>query len=396
MTGNFGLVEIQQTHPPIKVILFGLDERSTTRMVTIFKIVYKGRCELSHGKNEASLGIVDVDSETNVWNDFRQQYPDLPAIVMSGSPVSIADAAYVAKPAKLDLLWDSIFKQVADLQLPNEAGDEADLMNSLSSSDAIATPAQSNSTKSSASTAASAMDDKFDAKSAGSRSVRQSRQREELELYFDPNEYLLGRILAKLKESTGQQCIIRVQCWKDSKLILLPDQNRVYTDLTDSQLKSLGVAVLNEEFTIDISRVDSAGKKDLPATEIESLQSMSIDYLLWDLALRTARGRVPKGTLLSQPLYLSRWPNFPRLPRTLHAMRIASLWVGNPRTLDDIAKSLDVDRADVYSFYSAAVATGLAGQAVRQVDSLFSLEEVIKDKPIKRGLLASILRHISK
>jgi hypothetical protein len=77
-------------------------------------------------------------------------------------------------------------------------------------------------------------------------------------------------------------------------------------------------------------------------------------------------------------------------------MRIASLWVDNPSTLYDIALQLDIEPADVYSFYSAAVAIDLMGPAKRQADSLLKSRQVTKDKSASRGLLASILRHISQ
>ena len=246
------------------------------------------------------------------------------------------------------------------------------------------------------STTAGAMDTQFKTTSTGSKSVQQKSARDESELYYNPDDYLLGQILSSLKEKIGQQCVIHVQCWNDRRLILLPDQNRAYTNLTDSQLKNLGVATINEECRVDINSVCGAGKEELPASETDGLQSMSIDYLIWDLALRTARGRVPEETFLSQPQYLRCWPNFPRLPRTPHGMRIASLWAENPRPLDDIAQCLGIERADVYSFYSAAASIGLAGPAMRQVDSLIAPKEVVKDEPPRRGLLASILRHISK
>jgi hypothetical protein len=118
--------------------------------------------------------------------------------------------------------------------------------------------------------------------------------------------------------------------------------------------------------------------------------------LIWDLALRTSRGRVPEGTDLSVAHYLQSWPNFTRLPRTPQGMRIASLWVENPRTLDDIALNLGIEQADVYSFYSAATAIGLSGPAKRQVDKLIAPRNVTNKEISAKSLLSSILRHISK
>jgi len=387
-----------EVHSPIKVILASMDERSISRMDTIFKIIFKGRCKFAQNE-DAHLGIVDLDGEANAWEKYQRQHPDLPAIVMSENSVKLEGAIYVAKPAKLDLLWESIFDLVTGLPPVAETTGKIDSTEPLTSKPSTSNNNPGASTKmdlntSGVNAAAHALNTRFKTTSISLKSVQQTSMREEPELYYNPDDYLLGRILSGLKKGAGQQCIIHVQCWRNRQLILLPDQDRVYTDLTDSQLKNLGVATLSDEFTIEIKRVRNTGKKGLSTSETDGLRSISINHLIWDLTLRTARGRVPEGTDLSMSFYLQSWPNFPRLPHTPHGMRIASLWAGNPRTLDDIAQSLGIDQADVYSFYSATVATGLTGPAIRRVDSLIAPKGA-NGSPT-RGLLASILRHISK
>ena len=384
-----------KTRVPIKVTLVGMDERSTARMATIFNVVYKGRCE-STQEDDAILGIIDLDNEDNAWDKFQQLHPGLPAIVMSETPREIDGASYVAKPAKLDQLWDAIFKLVAGLPPEIEIADKSDSKQSPAASINSRAATGSGAKKSGVSTAASAMDKQFKTTNTGSKIMQGKSVLEETSLYYDPSDYLLGRILSAIKESAGRQCAIHVRCWIDRRLILLPDKGQAFTDLTDSQLKNLGVATHSEEFAVEINSVCGAGKDELTASEIKDLRSISIDYLLWDLTLRTARGRVPKGTDLSVPKYLRCWPNFPRLPRTPEGMRIAALWVENPRPLDDIAKNLGIQRADVYSFYSAATSIGLAGPAKRQVDNLIAPRNVEEGAPSRRGLLASILRHLNK
>ena len=372
---------------PIKVILASMDERSVSRMGTIFKIIFKGRCKFAKDDGDAHLGIVDLDGDADAWKKYHDHHPGLPAIVMSKTPVKIEGTIYVAKPAKLDLLWESIFDLVTGS--PSESGPKK----ITASDNNSGTDTKKYSDISGVNAAARALDTPLRV----SNYAQQTGPREESELYYNPDNYLLGRILSELKESIGQQCIIHVQCWRNRRLILLPDQDRAYTDLTDSQLKNLGMATLGEEFTIEISRVCTAGKKEeLSVSQTNGLRAMSINYLLWDLALRTARGRVPVGTDLSASFYLQAWPNFPRLPHTLHGMCIAALWVGNPRTLDNISRSLDIDQADVHSFYSAAVTTGLIDPTIRQIGSLIAPKEVVKEKSRIRGLLTSILRHISQ
>ncbi len=383
-----------EVHSPIKIILASMDERSISRMDTIFKIIFKGRCEFAQSE-DAHLGIVDLDGEADAWKKYRQQHPGLPAIVMSETPTKIKGAIYVSKPAKLDLLWESIFDVVTGLPPLANITNKTESVKLSTSNDnsGASTTVDTNTTGINA--AAHALNAQFAATNINLKPIQQTGIHGEHSVYYNPDNYLLGHILSNLKENAGRRCIIYVQCWRDRQLILLPDQDRAYSDLTDSQLKNLGVARLSEEFTVEINRVSDADQKELSASETDSLRSMSINHLIWNLALRTARGRVPEGTDLSTPFYLQSWPNFPRLPHTPHGMRIASLWSGNPRTLDDIAQSLQIDTADVYSFYSAALATGLTGSAMRRADSLIAPKGVTKDKPTRRGLLASILRRLS-
>ncbi len=375
--------------PLIKIAAVGMDERSIARMATLFRIIYKGRCEFAQG-DDAILGMVDLDSGPNTWDEFRQQYPTLPAVIMSESPVSVGEAIYVAKPARLNVLWDAIFSLVTGLPLTDDIASKAD-----SAAPPVSTPATPESGESTLSVAASAMGSRIKTAVSSSTAVQRNNSEDEATGFYNSNDYLLGNILSILNEHAGRQCAIHMHCWKDRQLILFPYQGRVHTDLTASQLKNLGVAAF-KGCDLNIKNTSSADTGELSSSERAGFYSISIDHLMWDLALRTARGRVPEGTDLSAQYYLQRWPNFPRLPHTAHSMRIASLWVGNPRTLDDIAANLDIERADVYSFYSAAAVVGLTGSVNRKVDTLVAPREAIKKEPSRRGFFASILRHMSK
>jgi len=182
--------------------------------------------------------------------------------------------------------------------------------------------------------------------------------------------------------------------------VIFPHSDQVLCRLDNAQLEQLSAARNNKKFTLEINH--DTESSEVAAYKVDGVPFISIDYLLWDLAQCTARGRVPVGTDLSRLFYLRCWPNFPRLPPIPHGMRIASLWVGEPRTLDDIAMSLDIEKAEVYSFYSAAVATGLAGPAKRQVDGLIEPRSVTdsvtgsatKRNVAKHDIRDAILRHI--
>jgi len=362
---------------PIKIALFGMDERSVTRMVTIFRVVYKERCEVVPGE-QADLAIVDLDGEADVWPSFRQQFPNLSAIVLSESPSTAEGAVYISKPARLGLLWESVLRLVIGLPSPDEFAAKREQV-----------PTETESTTVVNSVSPASQD-------AVPKSVQPMDTRVDTTDSFNPDNYLLGHLLACLKECAGRECSISVQRGKDQQFVLFPHEDRVSSRLTHDQFEQLSEAKGNDAFTIEINNNndDVANNSKASVCETDGVQFISIDYLLWDLAQRTARGRVPTGTDLSRLFYLRCWPNFPRLPQTPHGMRIASLWVGEPRTLSDVATSLGVEEAVVYSFYSAAVATGLAGLARRQVDGLIEPRSAIKKDVFKRDVHNAILRRI--
>jgi len=220
------------------------------------------------------------------------------------------------------------------------------------------------------------------------------------ESYYNPDDYLLGHILYSLKENAKLKCFLDVQCWRNRQLILLPHHGRAYTDLTDRQFKTLGITTLDEKFSVQIKSNPNEGP--LSPNLTVGLRSISIKHLIWGLALQTARGRVPEGTDLSLPFYLQSQPDFPETPTTQQGLRIANLWTGNHFTLDEIAQKLNIDKTDVYSFYSAAVVTGWAAFAIAREDPLIvpgaTTKAMSKNKPQKEkeGFFASILRRIGK
>ncbi|HHJ12852.1 MAG TPA: hypothetical protein ENJ79_00525 [Gammaproteobacteria bacterium] len=338
---------------------------------------------VTRNKEDAMLGIVDLDGSSDAWNNFRQQYPALPAIALSESPHAIENALHVAKPARLDALWSAIVSLVKELPAPDSHAEEACAAEANSA--AHASPDGKKTVPVTGATA-DAMNSRLETAGAGAKTVLRAGSTGTATPFYHPEEYLLGYILSTLKNRADHQRAIHIQCWKDRQLVLYPDKGRVFTDLTDSQLKNLGV-ITSRGFRHEIKPWSGT-----PA----GLQSRSIEHLLWDLALRTARGRVPAGTDLSRPTYLQYWPNFPRLPHTPHGMRIAALWAGRPRTLDSIATDLGIEPAHVYSFYSAAAAIGLAGQDEPRTGQAAPPEDVKKKRASPRGLLASILRRIGK
>lgn len=96
-----------------------------------------------------------------------------------------------------------------------------------------------------------------------------------------------------------------------------------------------------------------------PDAELPKGRYVAADELLWQLALFTARGRVPDVLSADEPRLLKAIPDFERLLETPHARSIAELWHSQRLSAQNIASMLGVPQRFVFSFLVAADAIGL-------------------------------------
>ena len=104
--------------------------------------------------------------------------------------------------------------------------------------------------------------------------------------------------------------------------------------MPDHHLRSLCVVTMSAA-DVRVERLDTDPAAD-PAPTITR------DNLIWKVSLWTARGRIPKGTPLDEPVYLRHWPDLNSLLVTPDAMRIAALWLSHPISLQSLAAHLGV------------------------------------------------------
>ena len=132
--------------------------------------------------------------------------------------------------------------------------------------------------------------------------------------------------------------------------------------------------------------------EDAESNEKFVTQSWTREYYIWLITLWCSRGRLPKETDLTRPVYLKQWPNLTRLEQIPHATRIAALIHDQPRTLFDIAKQLGIKQRYVFAFFSACKSIDLLDVSMRDVDSLFASEKpkTNKNKSILSKLLGKL------
>ena len=96
-----------------------------------------------------------------------------------------------------------------------------------------------------------------------------------------------------------------------------------------------------------------------PDAELPKGRRVASDELLWQLALFTARGRLPDTLSAEEPRLLNSIPDFERRLETPHARSIAELWQSQRLSAQNIASMLGVPQRFVFSFLVAADAIGL-------------------------------------
>ncbi|MFO1425555.1 MAG: hypothetical protein U1F11_00995 [Steroidobacteraceae bacterium] len=140
------------------------------------------------------------------------------------------------------------------------------------------------------------------------------------------------------------------------ELVVLPDGRRVQSKLYGpNALRALCSMPLRED-EIPLQVLPADYLLDDPAV----FPVLNAESLLWQSALFSARGRLPEGTPLDEPVVMRCWPNMTRMALFPHAMRIAAVWADGPRSLLETARLLRIPQRHVFAFYSAAHALGYA------------------------------------
>ena len=207
---------------------------------------------------------------------------------------------------------------------------------------------------------------------------------------YNPNEYFQGYFQYVLTASLEKkQPVMLHSDW--CPIALFPYTQEVWLEAGDSELKAFAeIRLKHKTIASDFSAELLDPKTMNLGGSASKFQNM--DAFLWKLACWTSKGRYPQDIDCSLPVYLKHWPNFTRLMLTPHALRIAALLHSGPRTMTNIAETLNIKPQYVFVFISAAYALGLAGQARRLADNLVQPPVVTPSKG--QDLLGRILGKI--
>lgn len=194
--------------------------------------------------------------------------------------------------------------------------------------------------------------------------------------YFDPDAYLLGG----LRRATANGQDVSFELSGHGKL-LVSSSRAIYVAQTD-----------------DLPALLTADGRALKPTVMASSQVLDliggkrgrhIDELMWQAAHHVSEGRLMKGLYRDDVVSLTQWPNLSRLPHTPNALRIATLLFRHPTVLILAARMLKVSEAELFQFYSAAAAAGIAKPVNR------APQEIALPPHRNHGLLSALFRKVT-
>lgn len=358
----------------IKVGFYGVDERLAKHYTTVFRMVFKGQC-VAVDMKDADTIIVELDHNNYVpeWVAFRRMHPGKPVVIMADQPISIEKHPFVAKPAKLPELLEALKKT-------GHAG-------------------QSHALNVSAGIKSHISADELQERIHGETGFQSDDDEAETPdgIYYHPEKFLQGRVAAAIHKANTIKKNVFVRCWSDRWLIVSPGVERLYENIKEGFLHRLSrFEVVDSYFAFYGDALTNEVIEEIAGTPIHEIKSTPIYKFMWDITVRTANGRVPYNTSLDNHYILQQWPNLTRLAHIPHAMRISAFWIDRPQSIRNVVDKLGIPSRDVFTFFSAAIATGILAPAQRGQQSKGEVQEIKKAGGKIGGVLSAIMKKLSK
>lgn len=417
------------TSTPILFDLIGANVRTRNALQMAFAGRARGSCEFANG-DAADAVIVDLDGigARAEWSKYRHQHPRRPSVLLTLNDCTVPETAIVLiKPIRIEALLSA----VDDIRRRIETGDinapgitvrattetavgpggpttRITATTRPSRREATATSQTTSGSQSRRAVAASPPPASHPAPSkiaapSGSEPARDYRDVcghlpdincEDLEQVrqrsFDAEGTLLDWLRRTQIRSDNMRKAVSLNI-QDKDVAIISSMERVArVVLSDEILRNNA----SKRFIANQVRMTEIATDPPQAAPRPFGEPVSLEALLWKMALWTYRGRLPAGTSVRERVYLRRWPNLPRLLDVPDAMRISALLVGQPLALPRVAEALQIPQRHVFAFYGAAQAAGLANHAKREADNL--LASVPPRKHVERSFINRVVGRLKR
>ncbi|MCZ4306741.1 hypothetical protein O4G98_18570 [Zoogloeaceae bacterium G21618-S1] len=339
---------------PVKIAAPWMDERSHTMLREFFRVGVKSRCVLVEPERAQAI-LIDLDrgDATRRLQDAHQRWPNVPIIELSVNHTN--EALFVRKPIRAKGMARALLSVRRRLRLSDDPVAE-----SVSAPASEATGAHD--------ATGGVEDDSASLLMGTAHDVDATDPDSWARACYAPEDFLQGHLQAAAAQADASGRAVSMRgVW--GTWIIPPGNGAIHVNMADRPLRSLCVVSMAAK---EVRLTPVAADIDITCAP----DFISRDALLWKVALWTARGRVPHGTPLDQPVYLKHWPDLNALTPLPQALRMAALWLNHPLPLLDMAERLSVPQRNVFSFYTACAAIGLAGPARRAADILIDAPDL--------------------
>lgn len=357
---------------PICVGAIGMEEDSLARMKLVFTMNYKGQCKLTE-LSEAEIILVEThaknDSELKALKKTLLEYPNTPIIFIGSKMDSYQGIQNIDYPPKIHGMWDLIV-ELTDNQSMNDASfQRGRILRQLKTVDVESTSDVTNNT----------------IQKYGNETTSKDH-------FFNIDDFLLGKIQDAISESKQKKLTVQIKCWKNRRIVFFPESGVILSDLKKSQLRNLGLIQVIHSNEIEMVEFTTETMRTFSQRQIEEVWVLPVEILMWNLAARTSRGRLPLGSSLDEVYQLKNWPNFTRLEYTPCDIQIAAYWSKEPLSINQISQLLNIDQEHIYTFYTAALAVGLFEKTKTPQQSVTNIPA---KKPQRQPIITNILNTLA-
>lgn len=379
-----------------KIVTVGLTPRAHATLESLLQKNAPPAWSLVDDTAAADIGIVDLDAENSkqLFDVYRARFSG-PTLTLAALDPGLDDAIWVSKPVKMSALLAALGAAIeriaaAGVALKYETKQEpatvAEPTNAATTKVSQCVQRDSAIVMAAPTDTASADTSKMPASPVTKQSIADTNPRDVAQAagmtqterrrhpsygslnnqayvdptqrhlcFYDPEDYFQAALRRGIDMATSENLPVRIILGDvDKGISVFPSHDCVQSEVREHFLRSLSM-VKGGNATTDFELL-SAGTRPIATSAEPRLQTTST--LMWKVALWSAMGRIPIGSDPERLVELAYWPNFTRIFLPRHAIRIAALWSQHPMSLFDTATILNIEYRYVFSFYSAASATG--------------------------------------
>lgn len=327
----------------VNVILAGMDERKSA----IFRMAFKMHAGVTYtiidpsSGEKPDVGIVDVDNVDGmkIWNDFKAQYPDIPAMLTSMNEPEFS-VPYLSKPITIEALFPTIraVMQGGGIFNPDEKKLERQRLE------------QEKKEK--------LKGKKID--NEGEFVVHRFQRKEQLPTasieVFDPETGLLGG----LRQACRQDRDVALIYQNKPLLIAFPSDQKILLAVAPDVLKKL---CRQDGLAVNLKPIN-----DNP--EWREKAKVSFESCLWQFAVWSSCGRLVSEIGPDVMMRMKGWPNLTRLAHIQDSMRLSAFMTQTTANLHILYKILRVELIDLLNYISATYMIGLLVTDAEQIKEL--------------------------